>query len=125
MDGGAGNDTIYGGDGDDTIIGGAGRDHLYGGAGADVFVFESFADLGNGTARDVIFDFELGIDRIDLSALGVTFIGTAQFSATGAAQVRFHMTNQQLQFDIDGNGTNDLQIALVGVSAFAAENLIL
>ncbi|MDX5351162.1 MAG: hypothetical protein LPJ95_10745, partial [Paracoccaceae bacterium] len=71
--GGALGDMVIGGDGDETIRGeggadilidGAGADILYGGAGADLFV------LTRDGAADVIADFLLGIDRIDLSAWG-------------------------------------------------------
>lgn len=62
--GGAGNDTLLGGGGDDVLIDGAGRDVLRGGAGADVFVL-----VEDGRA-DRIADFEPGVDRLDLSAMG-------------------------------------------------------
>lgn len=62
--GAAGNDTLHGGAGDDVLVGGLGADRLTGGAGADVFVL---ADEG---LRDVITDFALGIDRIDISDWG-------------------------------------------------------
>lgn len=59
-----GDDSLYGGAGDDTLFAGAGRDVLYGGGGADVFVLEA-----DGQA-DTIYEFELGVDRIDLSSWG-------------------------------------------------------
>ncbi|GGE38292.1 hypothetical protein GCM10011360_27620 [Primorskyibacter flagellatus] len=62
--GGAGNDTVSGGAGNDILAGGAGADRLTGGAGADVFVFSDDAP------QDVVTDFELGTDRIDLSRWG-------------------------------------------------------
>lgn len=62
--GGAGNDRISGGAGADILVDGAGVDTLTGGSGADLFIF-----LPDGQA-DIITDFERGIDRLDLSALG-------------------------------------------------------
>ena len=67
LNGGAGDDEIYGGEDKDTINGGEGNDLLDGGPGADTFVFEP----GNG--NDHIMDFtdvdDAAIDdRIDLSA---------------------------------------------------------
>ncbi|MGF1673455.1 MAG: choice-of-anchor Q domain-containing protein, partial [Rivularia sp. (in: cyanobacteria)] len=59
--GGDGNDNLYGGEGDDTLIGGGGNDRLYGGDGKDTFVISSL------TGRDVIYDFENGVDLIGLS----------------------------------------------------------
>lgn len=60
LDGGLGRDTLDGGAGVDVLTGGAGADLLLGGGGADVFAFRS------GQGRDVIDDFQDGIDRIRL-----------------------------------------------------------
>ena len=61
LNGGGGDDEIYGGEDEDTINGGEGDDWLDGGPGNDTFVFEP----GNG--NDHIMDFTSG-DMIDLSA---------------------------------------------------------
>ncbi len=72
--GGDGNDTIMGGDGadkirggwgNDVITGGDGSDKIAGGRGADIFVFE---DAGASDV-DVIVDFQVGIDQVDLTAV--------------------------------------------------------
>jgi ELWxxDGT repeat protein len=79
IDGGAGNDTLTGGARGDTIRGGAGADFINGGAGsdklygnapgaapdgaADTFLFAS------GWGRDTIYDFEIGFDLLDFSAV--------------------------------------------------------
>ena len=64
-----GANTLHGLAGNDRIDGGEGDDHLHGGAGADIFVFENDRrggpDLRHG--NDVIYDFKVGIDKIDLS----------------------------------------------------------
>lgn len=58
-------DTLYGGAGDDVLIDTPGLDVFYGGAGADVFV------MGPADGQtDVIRDFEIGVDRIDLNDMG-------------------------------------------------------
>jgi Ca2+-binding RTX toxin-like protein len=89
--GGAGHDTLFGGAGDDIIIGGPGRDVLYGGAGIDRFVYQDRNygdDLRDGDVyahdsggrwqtRDVIKDFEVGVDKIDLRELRYGFIDGA------------------------------------------------
>ncbi|MDM7933558.1 hypothetical protein [Tabrizicola sp.] len=62
--GGDGDERIEGGAGADLVADGAGTDTLFGGAGADIFVMAA-----DGVA-DVIGDFQLGIDRVDLSAWG-------------------------------------------------------
>lgn len=75
---------INGGDGDDRIIGGTGLSYLVGGNGDD-FLFglssdsylvggdgaDKFALLSNSNAMTIL-DFETGVDKIDLSALGVS-----------------------------------------------------
>ncbi|MGR3467896.1 MAG: calcium-binding protein [Shimia sp.] len=65
--GGAGNDTIAGGAGDDVIHAGTGADRLDGGAGADLFVFQADGQ------RDVISNYEHGVDRIDLGEWGMVY----------------------------------------------------
>jgi Ca2+-binding RTX toxin-like protein len=62
--GGNANDTIKGGGGNDKIFGDTGADKLFGGRGADDFIFK----IGDG--RDVIKDFTVGKDQIDMA--GVT-----------------------------------------------------
>jgi RTX calcium-binding nonapeptide repeat (4 copies)/Calx-beta domain len=80
--GGAGNDNILGYGGNDYIQGGAGNDSMIGGAGDDLFIFSTTrafnaADLG----LDIIYDFEIGKDKIVLDSLtfnaGTTFASVA------------------------------------------------
>lgn len=61
--GGAGSDHIIGNGGEDIILDGAGADTLTGGAGADVFV------MNYDGATDVITDFTVGEDSIDLAGM--------------------------------------------------------
>lgn len=65
--GGAGNDQVSGGAGADVIWGGAGNDTLAGGAGADLFGFVA------GSGNDLISDFELGQDVLDLQGAARNF----------------------------------------------------
>ncbi|MDJ0648770.1 MAG: calcium-binding protein [Xenococcaceae cyanobacterium MO_188.B19] len=67
--GAGGRDSLVGGDGDDTITGGAGSDTLTGNAGEDVFVFTPATDLKNFNV-DIITDFDVNEDKIDLTAFG-------------------------------------------------------
>lgn len=60
--GDAGNDEIEGGAGNDTIDGGLGNDILSGDGGADTFVYKT------GYGKDTIEDFEIGTDKIKLTA---------------------------------------------------------
>ena len=60
--GGVGADALEGGPGADLLRGGPGADVLYGGPGADIFVFAP------GDGNDYISDFRFGDDRIGLTA---------------------------------------------------------
>lgn len=74
--GGSGNDFLTGGAGDDWLIGGVGADTLTGGAGADRFALRS------GTGADLITDFSIEDDKIELIS------GTARrVTASGASTV--------------------------------------
>ncbi len=76
LDGGTGNDNLNGGTGDDTLIGGAGNDSLTGSWGKDIFVIGVHAG-----DRDIIRDFTLADDKIDIS----TFNTLTQFSMLNIA----------------------------------------
>lgn len=86
--GGGGNDQLAGGNGDDVVNGGEGADRLSGGNGADRFIF------GADAAVDTILDFRSGLDKIDLSALGIV-----------AADVKWQ--GGKLFADIDSDGAFD------------------
>ena len=62
--GGAGQDLLQGGDGRDILMDGTGNDTLSGGADTDIFV------LTRDGAEDVITDYQVGIDRLDLTGWG-------------------------------------------------------
>ncbi|MEM9369501.1 MAG: hypothetical protein AAGD07_26325, partial [Planctomycetota bacterium] len=57
---------LVGDEGDNSLTDGPGKDNMFGGRGADVFV------LISDRQGDHIKDFELGVDRIDISAWGVS-----------------------------------------------------
>ncbi len=66
IEGGAGIDYISGLGGNDILIGGTGNDTLNGGLGSDIFKFYLNDDF------DTIEDFTDGLDKIDISAWGLT-----------------------------------------------------
>ncbi len=84
--GGAGDDVLRGGLGNDVLIGGAGNDQLVGGRGADSFVFNA-----PGWGYDQIFDFNRAEgDVISLVGSGVTgFDGLGFYFADGNTAVLF------------------------------------
>lgn len=77
--GGAKDDILYGGDGDDILNGEAGTDKLYGNAGNDTLIASDGLDIMtggegqdkfvfmSGTGTDLVTDFNLLEDKIDLS----------------------------------------------------------
>ncbi len=132
--GGGGDDKLRGGTGDDRLIGGPGRDALGGGAGEDSFIFSNLAHspAGNG---DRIIDFEVGLDKIQLSGIDADseragnqefiFIGANSFS--GAAGELGYVrvgSNAVLRGDTDGDGITDLEITLLGVSTITAADIV-
>lgn len=110
-----GNDRLSGGAGDDHLDGGAGADFLAGGAGADLFVFAAAADSGI-DGRDRILDFKSGVDRIDLSALGVTGIVEGRRFSGGAGEVIAYEVGGSMivAADIDGDRSADFSFVLQG-----------
>ena len=58
--GGSGDDSITGSSGDNILDGGAGNDTLTGGAGEDLYRFNA------GDGADVVSDFEIGADQIEI-----------------------------------------------------------
>ncbi len=76
--GGQGVDVLYGGDGRDRLDGGTGIDLMYGGDGADIFAMSSDDRI------DQVRDFQAGVDRLDLSALGSIGMGDLVIADVGS-----------------------------------------
>ena len=97
-DGTAGRDSLTGTDGNDRIIGSQGRDTITSGGGDDTFVYTSVVEAG-----DIITDFEVGSDKIDLSAVleGVGFTGLDPI-AEGYLGFRSRGADTILTLDPDG-----------------------
>ncbi|WP_028453988.1 Ig-like domain-containing protein [Chitinilyticum litopenaei] len=129
------NNVLQGNDGNNILIGGGGADQLQGGLGADAFVFLAYAELGLGSRRDVILDFNAAEgDRIDLSALDAvpatttvnnafTFIGGNAFSGNATGQVRF--ADGVLQISNDADLAAEYEIQLLGVTTLDVSALLL
>ncbi len=134
-----GNDRLFGGQGTDTLTGGTGRDTMTGGTEADIFAFTSINDSGTSEpSRDIITDFELGIDDIGLSVIDANstlagnqafaFIGNAAFSSV-AGQLRFTSSAAGqftlIEADTTGDGKADFQITLFGAKTLLATDFVL
>uniref|UniRef100_UPI003CF2E756 putative Ig domain-containing protein n=1 Tax=Pseudomonas sp. DC3000-4b1 TaxID=2804666 RepID=UPI003CF2E756 len=106
-----GADTINGNGGSDIIDGGAGRDTLSGGAGADSFRYTSRLDsyrdydAGGVNAADTLKDFTVGVDKIDVKALGIVGLGDGThdtlYITTSADGSKTYVKSAQT--DADGN----------------------
>ncbi|MDX8354573.1 M10 family metallopeptidase [Cognatiyoonia sp. IB215182] len=117
--GGRGNDDIDGGAGNDLITGGLGQDTLTGGDGSDDFIFEFISDslVGAGN-RDVILDFEVGVDDIDLSAFGgLNFSDDITLSTSGG--------NTVVGIDVNGDNVDDMEIFVSGVTNLSQGDFLL
>ena len=80
-----GNDTIKAGAGADDIWAGKGNDKIWGGADADHFIFEKKS------GKDVIYDFNVHEDVLDLSALGPTAALSALLALPSKNGVVIHL----------------------------------
>ncbi|WP_266101843.1 VWA domain-containing protein, partial [Halopseudomonas aestusnigri] len=112
---GAGNDLLMAGAGDDVLIGGKGNDILYGGLGSDTFVWQSGDAGAVGTpAVDMVMDFSLGTDVLDLSSLlgDITPSEIADYLQVTSASV-------------DGVASAQLNISSTGDIASGADQVIL
>ncbi|MGF6221942.1 M10 family metallopeptidase C-terminal domain-containing protein [Pseudomonas frederiksbergensis] len=126
-----GNDTIKAGTGADIVDGGAGRDSLYGGDGADTFrytnVLDSYRDYDTGgvTVTDTIYDFTIGVDKIDVSGPGFVGLGDGR---NGTLYITLNAAGDKTYIksavaDADGNR---FEIALNGnyLNTLTASNFV-
>ncbi|WP_024695869.1 glycosyl hydrolase family 28-related protein [Pseudomonas syringae] len=102
-----GKDTLNGGAGDDILVGGAGADKLSGGAGADTFRFDSPTDsyrTASSSSVDLLTDFDVSQDRIDLANLGFSGLGSGK---NGTLNISYNASTDRTyikSLDADANG---------------------
>jgi serralysin len=125
----AGNDRMFGDGGEDILVGGLGKDIMFGGLGADTFRFDAAADSESANGIDVIKDFQVGSDVLDLSelvagpfalSLGGSFTGTGPSVKTVESG-----GNTSVAADLDGNGTVDFRVTLQGTTGLTVDDFIL
>lgn len=120
ISGEGGNDLLHGGEGNDTLYGGDGLDTLFGGGGEDVFVFETSTAFNN---IDVIKDFDIANDAIDLSSVLSTYDPMADL-ITDWVEMTTSGSDTLMKIDRDGTGSTYgwTQIAtLTGVTGLTDE----
>lgn len=132
--GGADADRLFGGGAPDTISGGEGADTCYGGAGKDLFqLWEAVAaadvivlqagDSGLTRATvDRIEGFDVAMDRIDLSGLGVKSLEDLDYRRDG--QGSCYYDGHFLRIDSDGDARTDMIVEIAWVSDLTAANFI-
>ena len=126
-------DNIIRGNGlDNELIAVRGHDTMYGGGGADTFVFHYGRGNYGRLEPDYLPDFSAAEgDKIDLSHLCTTFIGTSAFTGV-AGQVHINANANLLmpfgttclEGDTNGDAVADLQI-IIPIAADYAAGLIL
>ncbi len=126
--GGAGDDLLMAGAGDDILIGGAGDDVMYGGLGSDTFVWQAGDEaLPTLPATDVVMDFTLGEDVLDLSSLlgGIDPLDIADYLQISSTTVD-GVNSTQLSISTAGNiaGGADQVIQLKGIVGVDVDSLL-
>jgi hypothetical protein len=113
INGGSGNDVIWGSDTTETLIGGDGNDILFGGSGNDTLTGGSGADTFEFTrtaGSDTITDFQSGSDSIkiysdDTFNVSKTDSTTADYSIDGQSDPTLYLARgQTYTFEMSGNG---------------------
>uniref|UniRef100_UPI0004799CB4 beta strand repeat-containing protein n=1 Tax=Azovibrio restrictus TaxID=146938 RepID=UPI0004799CB4 len=108
LDGGAGDDILYGQGGNDHLTGGAGNDLMYGGLGADTFAWELHDQGTPGKpAVDTVMDFDTtsNSDKLDLRDL---LVGE-QHTGNDVGNLMDY-----LHFEVNAQGSTVVQISTSG-----------
>jgi Ca2+-binding RTX toxin-like protein len=112
---GANTDMLQAGDGADILIGGGLGDLMWGGAGADVFKYLAAGD-SNAASTDSIFDFQSGVDKLDLSAVRTGASDTLGVISSGGSTFVF--------VDLHGDGVGDMVIQLTNTASITSNDYI-
>ncbi|SFK69470.1 M10 family metallopeptidase C-terminal domain-containing protein, partial [Caulobacter sp. UNC279MFTsu5.1] len=109
LTGSAGADVLVGGSGSTILNGGGGADILYGGGGNDTFQYTAISQ-SNFAAYDVIFGFDSGHDKVDISAIDGGKITIARYEGTTF-----------IYSAPDGGGNSQAVVAVSGTSLKATD----
>ncbi len=142
--GGTGNDSLWGDSGKDSLQGDAGKDRLTGGSGADSFIFRAVSESATGDkTADVITDFVIGSDKINLSAIDAStklsgnndfvFKGTTKFATSTDGEIYYKKFNNSgtandytmVYIDNDNDSVVEMAIRLTGLHTLSASDFIL
>jgi serralysin len=136
IEGEGGNDKLSGGGGTDDLDGGSGVDKLTGGADADEFQYFGTGDSGVGLGkRDVITDFQRGVDIIDLHFMDAkvgtsgeqafAFVGSDGFTAEGQVRAFVEGDHTVVALNTSGSGGSEAQIEFTGNFTLAEGDFLL
>ena len=98
-----GRDTLEGTDANERLRGDFGADLLTSGEGEDIFVYENIRDAG-----DTITDFEIGLDKIDLTVVLNSF-GYSGDDPLADGYVDIIAAGDGSRVLLDSDGTGDLR----------------
>jgi Ca2+-binding RTX toxin-like protein len=123
MFGSTGADTMNGAVGNDVIEGDLGADKLSGGGGNDQFRYEldNLSDLGL-LGGDIITDFEVGKDTIDLHNLFSAF-GKASADPIGEGYLQLQVVGGDTNIRFDSNGGGDSFVTLATLQGVTTATL--
>ena len=133
--GGKDDDVLKGQSGSDVLDGGRNRDKLFGGSEDDIFDFNKTTESKVGSARDIIFDLERGLDQIDVKDIDAKksksgdqkfkWIGKDDFTGK-EGQLRYEDKGAKVfvQGDVNGNGKANFEI-MVKVGRVGEDDFIL
>ncbi|MGG5817229.1 calcium-binding protein [Falsiroseomonas sp. HW251] len=128
-----GNDMLHGGGGNDLLIGGAGADTMNGGEGYDFFIYQSVLHSSL-YASDVIEGFQTSQDVINLTAIDAdggygtrnsfAYVGDAPQGIAGQLWITYDAGNSYIFGDVNGDGTAEMRIAVMGATVTDANILL-
>jgi Ca2+-binding RTX toxin-like protein len=130
-------DTFRGDELANYFRGGAGKDTFTGGSGRDLYDLNTVGDSPVGsTTRDVITDFAVGVDNLDLAGVDADatvagdqafrFVGTAGLGTTPGAVGYFTSGgNTIVRASTDADSTAELEIQLTGLKTLTVDDFYL
>jgi len=111
IDGGTGNDSIWGNDANDSIVGGSGDDFLFGGAGHNYLVGGSGADtfqFTQSSLNTVVVDFDPS--QGDKIAIYTNYDFQLNYWDFGHNMLTFHFNRGVIEVDINGDSVDDIML---------------
>lgn len=131
--GGGANDRMIGNEMANVLRGNGGADTITGGSGADLFMYATVNDSAP-TNRDVLNDFTIGLDRIDLRLIDANlqqsdnqsfvFVGHRGDIVPHSVSYVFADADTLVRADVDGDQIADLEILLVGQKVLTASDFL-